>query len=237
MLDELARTATSLSCSLGPALGGGLAPLLAGLVRTDVRADAGRLRLYAAENDHAAVQKLAETPQLLGGLDGLPIEVIPLLVDRVCTARTISAGQVDTATEPWAGEIVVMTADDHKLKAAAMNDELGPPSPGAPPSPKALLERRRLLAAPPFSGDGVRWPKSEAEAHLLHRRKILTVNGTHMHVHGAWASSYARHGHSMGMAWTQHGHGMGMAWACARGVVVDASTCVCHASAVDIPCP
>ena len=122
MLDELARTATSLSCSLGPALGGGLAPLLAGLVRTDVRADAGRLRLYAAENDHAAVQKLAETPQLLGGLDGLPIEVIPLLVDRVCTARTISAGQVDTATEPWAGEIVVMTADDHKLKAAAMND-------------------------------------------------------------------------------------------------------------------
>jgi len=72
-----------------------------------------------------------------------------------------------------------MTADDHKLKPAATSDELGPPSPGAPPSPKALLERKRLLAAPPFSGDGVRWPKSEAEAHLLHRRKILTVNGTH----------------------------------------------------------
>jgi len=175
LLDELARTATSLSCSLGPALGSGLAPLLSALVRVDVRADAGRLRLYAAENDHAAVQKLTETPQLLGGLDGLPLEVIPLLVDRVCTARTISAGQVDTAAEPWAGEIVVMAADDHN-KAAAKTDE--PPSP-SPPSPKALLERRRLLAAPPFSGDGVRWPKSEAEAHLLHRRKILTVNGTH----------------------------------------------------------
>ena len=25
-----------------------------------------------------------------------------------------------------------MTADDHKLKAAAMTDELGPPSPGGP---------------------------------------------------------------------------------------------------------
>merc|ERR1719482_1264304 len=39
--------------------------------------------------------------------------------------------------------------------------------------------RGALLCAPPFSGPGVRWPGSEAEAHFLHRRKILTVNGTH----------------------------------------------------------
>ena len=115
-----------------------------------------------------------------------------------------------------------MTADDHKLKAAAMTDELGPPSPGSPPSPKALLERRRLLAAPPFSGDGVRWPQSEAEAHLLHRRKILTVNGAHA---CAWAwtcmgmqlcTAWALHGRCMGMQlWALHGHDTGMCTALA----------------------
>merc|ERR550514_198109 len=35
------------------------------------------------------------------------------------------------------------------------------------------------MAVPPFRGAGVRWPSSAAEAHFLHRRKILTVNGTH----------------------------------------------------------
>ena len=101
-----------------------------------MRADAGQLQLYAAENDHAAVHKLAETPQLLGGLDGLPIEVIPLLVDRVCTARTISAGQVDTAAEPWAGEFVVMNPNPNPDPNPDPNPNPDPdPNPNPDPDP------------------------------------------------------------------------------------------------------
>jgi hypothetical protein len=49
-------------------------------------------------------------------------------------------------------------------------------------SAKAALhstQKRKLLVKPPFAGDNVRFPASSAEAHFLHRRKILTVNGTH----------------------------------------------------------
>ena len=88
-LGELLSRATSFSCSIGGAMEGVLLPLLSSLPECDDQAEPPLL--FACENDHAAVQKLAETPQLLGGLEGLPIETIPLLVDRVCTTRTITA--------------------------------------------------------------------------------------------------------------------------------------------------
>jgi len=176
LLDELAASATTLSCSLGPALSSGLGPLAQAIRRVDVEGRGGRLRLYAAENDHAAVERLAATPVVEGGLEGMPIKMVPLLVDRVCTTRTITASQVDTAAEAWPGEIVVMTppveADDGDDEAFATGE-------AAPTSETVDVQRRRLLVAPPFSGAGVRWPKSTAEAHFLHRKKILTVNGTH----------------------------------------------------------
>ena len=62
-------------------------------------------------------------------------------------------------------------------EADAATEGAGPG--GAALSPEALKRRKKQLVAPPFSGEGVRWPQSEAEAHFLHRRKILTVNGTH----------------------------------------------------------
>lgn len=176
LLDELAASATTLSCSLGPALASGLGPLAQAIRRVDIEGRGGRLRLYAAENDHAAVEKLAVTPVVEGGLEGMPIKVIPLLVDRVCTTRTITESQIDTAAEAWPGEIVVMTppveADDGDDEAFATGE-------AAPMTETVDVQRRRLLVAPPFSGAGVRWPKSTAEAHFLHRKKILTVNGTH----------------------------------------------------------
>ena len=39
--------------------------------------------------------------------------------------------------------------------------------------------RKRLMKVLPFGGPGVFEPSSGAEAQFLHRRKILTVNGTH----------------------------------------------------------
>ena len=170
ILDHLASTVTSLSCSLGPALGSGLAPLFAAFGRVGLSGDAGRLRLFAGENDHAAVAKLTVP-------EGLPIQVIPLLVDRVCISRSITEGSVHTTNEPWTGEIVVMTPPvDAEGKAKDATCGTATPATAAE---VARAARRRLLAMPPFSGEGVHWPTSQAEAHFLHRRKILTVNGTH----------------------------------------------------------
>ena len=135
----------------------------------------------------------------------LGLRVAPLLVDRVCTDRVISAGGVETSAEPWCGEIVVMptvtaTGSGGKLENGGHSDAIGvddeatgearreqeeePTAKGAAGQACSSEDsrrraRRRLMAVPPFSGEGVRWPSSAAEAHFLHRRKILTVNGTH----------------------------------------------------------
>jgi hypothetical protein len=53
----------------------------------------GRLRLYAAENDHDAVGRLA----LRKEVTGLRLRCIPLLVDRVCTDREIKPTEVRLA--------------------------------------------------------------------------------------------------------------------------------------------
>ena len=151
-VDGLAAAATTASCSLGPALASGLEPLLAGLER----ARRTPLKCFAAENDHDAVEKFAADARVARALD-----VVPLLVDRVCTGRDLrvdAGGYVlDTSTEPWRGEIVVMKSDEEEEEEDDDDD-----------------------AAPlPFAGAGVFEPSSAAEAQFLHRRKILTVNGTH----------------------------------------------------------
>ena len=153
-LDNLAACATSVSSSLGPALQKGLEPLVAALGRADpARLGGGTLRLYAAENDHAAVEKLGARDEYRA------LRLLPLLVDRVCTACDVSESEVATRAEPWQGEIVLMTPPD------------------TTPRPRTGL--RLVLARPPFAGPTIRLPESDAEAHFLHRRKILTVNGTH----------------------------------------------------------
>ena len=143
-MDSVATVATSSSVSLGPALAKGLEPLAAAL-----RRKGSRLICYAAENDHDAVERYAKTD--------VPFRVVPLLVDRVCTGRELTQKNgsyvVDTTTEPWRGEIVVMRSDDDEVE-----DDGG---------------------AFPFGGEGVYRPPSAAAAQFLHRRKILTVNGTH----------------------------------------------------------
>jgi hypothetical protein len=141
-MDAVASVATSSSVSLGPALAKGLEPLAAAL-----RRKGSRLVCYAAENDHDAVERYAKTD--------VPFRLVPLLVDRVCTGRELTQREkgyvVDTTTEPWRGEIVVMRGEDDVDDGGAF----------------------------PFGGEGVYRPPSAAAAQFLHRRKILTVNGTH----------------------------------------------------------
>lgn len=93
-------------------------------------------------------------------------------------------------TEAWGGEIVVMTPPEDAQPADLTDDEADEGSDDEEETEAAAAaavedeelsrrRRRRLLASPPFAGQSVRWPGSAAEAHFLHRRKILTVNGTH----------------------------------------------------------
>jgi hypothetical protein len=98
LLDQITPYITSLSCSLGPALQTGLDPLLDSLRRVGIHhLCGGWLRLYAAENDHDAVEKLGARPELAE----LQVWVIPLLVDRVCTDRVISEKEIGISSEEW----------------------------------------------------------------------------------------------------------------------------------------
>lgn len=98
LLDQITPLTTSLSCALGPALETGLDPLLESVGRVGIRhLCGGWLRLYAAENDHDAVEKLGAKPELAQ----LQIWVIPLLVDRVCTNRFISESEIGISSEEW----------------------------------------------------------------------------------------------------------------------------------------
>ena len=133
-MDAVASVATSSSVSLGPALAKGLEPLAAAL-----RRKGSRLVCYAAENDHDAVESYAKTD--------VPFRLVPLLVDRVCTGRELTQSEkgyvVDTTTEPWRGEIVVMRGEDDVDDGGAF----------------------------PFGGEGVYRPPSAAAAQFLHRRQ------------------------------------------------------------------
>jgi hypothetical protein len=149
----VART-TSYSCAIGGKdLVGALAPItkainhLAKESSGTFAVDAGKpvVPLYACENDHEAVEGLAVQ------MEGL-IEVVPVLVDRVCTGREMCKdGSVDVATEEYQGELVL--------------------------TPPANLDHPRPPL--PFKGDNVRVPLTPEGAAFLHRKKILSVNGTH----------------------------------------------------------
>ncbi|CAN0083948.1 unnamed protein product [Phaeothamnion confervicola] len=96
---RLARRATSFSCSLGPAMRKVLLPLFSQL---PVMPEGQRPVLYACENDHEAVRRLAEAVR--GRVD-----CVPCMVDRICTGREIGGAFVDVEAEPgYGGSIVVL---------------------------------------------------------------------------------------------------------------------------------
>jgi hypothetical protein len=151
VLATLVSRATSFSCSIGgKELERALTPLIESVHTVHAQAKEciaitpAPLPLYACENDHEAVEKLAEK------LTGL-VDVVPVLVDRVCTARDMKEdGSIDVVTEVYEGDLV-------------LSPSLG--SSSRPPIP--------------FGGCTVRQPQTAEGAAFLHRRKILTVNGTH----------------------------------------------------------
>jgi len=145
----------SYSCAIGGKdLCGALSPVLQAIdqIHRDA-AKAGKIdvnrnwrtTLYACENDHEAVESLSTA--LAGRID-----VVPVLVDRVCTAREMHAdGSVDVSAEPYSGDLVLTPPVDLDM-------------------PRPPL---------PFAGQHVRQPQTSEGAAFLHRKKILSVNGTH----------------------------------------------------------
>jgi len=156
VLCSLVARVASYSCAIGGKdLSGALSPIIQAIeqVHTDAIDKSKALDglappvvpLYACENDHEAVEKLGEA---LAGR----IEVVPVLVDRVCTAREMNKdGSVHVSTEAYTGDLVL-----------------------TPPSDVAAL--RPPL---PFAGEQVKQPQTAEGAAFLHRKKILSVNGTH----------------------------------------------------------
>eukprot|EP00954_Amorphochlora_amoebiformis_P029733 1393591-Amorphochlora_amoeboformis.AAC.1 len=202
-LVDVVRKARSFSCSLHK----GLAGLKAILGRLPVRSDPPRL--YACENDHAAVEDLAHA------LEGRVL-VVPCMVDRICSSRLIySNGTVEVKTEPWEGQIVVLPA--HKSTGNVHTGNMLPPhtatdidrettdtttdaeesdvrAPGLrrklfgltsetePPSEEEDEEEDEPKEADhplPFGGTMVVTTDTEEQAKYFARRKILLVNGTH----------------------------------------------------------
>jgi len=152
VLGAVTARAASYSCAVGGKdLSGALDPLRKALLLVKEEAlQHGNAAppaapLYACENDHDAVDSLAVE------LHGL-VEVVPVLVDRVCSEREIrDDGSVDVTTEPYAGDLVLTPP--------------GELSTARPPIP--------------FGGSQVRQPQTHEGAAFLHRKKILSVNGTH----------------------------------------------------------
>lgn len=163
----------SLSCAVGGKdLSTPLAPLIQavhavhkqaakeGADEATAHAKAPVVPLYACENDHDAVEKLAEA------LEG-KVDVVPVLVDRVCTTRDMRGdGSVDVGTEDYLGDLVFPppAIDETTTTGGAKTNGAARP-PARPPLP--------------FGGETVRLPQTEEGASFLHRKKILTVNGTH----------------------------------------------------------
>jgi len=142
--DELIPKATSFSCSIGPKVCDIIGPVLErNCAKVPVEL---RPRLFACENDHEAVQSLKE---LLKGR----VEVIPCMVDRICSEREVVPGSFNVTTEPWQGTIVPLT-----------------------PIPEEELEAGPPL---PLGGSNVLIPTTERESDYMYDRKIMTVN--HMH--------------------------------------------------------
>eukprot|EP00951_Prasinocladus_malaysianus_P023894 scaffold204559_cov53-Prasinocladus_malaysianus.AAC.1 len=83
--DEIISNATSFSCSIGPKVNDIIGPVLEKNVKKMPLEM--RPKLFACENDHGAVEKLGE--RLKGR-----IEVIPCMVDRICSGREMSQGEI-----------------------------------------------------------------------------------------------------------------------------------------------
>jgi len=98
-LVQVASRATSFSCSLGPVLEKVIVPLLSQIPRLET---ANRPLLFACENDHTAIQKVAKA------LDG-KVEVVPCMIDRICTDQERNCNAVEVSTEPYLGSIVPLT--------------------------------------------------------------------------------------------------------------------------------
>mmetsp|Transcript_45004 Transcript_45004/g.116572 ORF Transcript_45004/g.116572 Transcript_45004/m.116572 type:complete len:521 (-) Transcript_45004:118-1680(-) len=148
--DEIIKNATSFSCSIGPKVNDIVGPVLE---RNKEKVPYEmRPQLFACENDHNAVEAL--DARLKGR-----VEVVPCMVDRICSDREIVKGQIKVTTEPWKGTLVPLT-----------------PQPEEQDRPVPL----------PFGGQTVFIPTTERESDYMYERKIMTVN--HMHTTLAFTS-------------------------------------------------
>mmetsp|Transcript_26408 Transcript_26408/g.46989 ORF Transcript_26408/g.46989 Transcript_26408/m.46989 type:complete len:640 (-) Transcript_26408:299-2218(-) len=148
--DEIISNATSFSCSIGPKVNDIIGPVLER--NKDKVPFEMRPQLFACENDHNAVE------QLDARLKGR-VEVVPCMVDRICSGREIVKGAIKVTTEPWKGTLVPLT-----------------------PQP----EEEDAVFPMPFGGRTVFVPNTERESDYMYERKIMTVN--HMHTTLAFMS-------------------------------------------------
>jgi len=185
---DVVRRACSFSCSLHK----GLTGLKLILGRLPVRSNPPTL--YAAENDHDAVEELAK--ELAGR-----VSVVPCMVDRICSERIIdSDGSINIRTENWEGQIVVLPKIVHpEVKVRKQNlhmftdrettdfdDESDMPTDlctnddsSESDSERESKNCREPSTVLPFAGSAVITTKTEEQAKYFSRRKILLVNGTH----------------------------------------------------------
>eukprot|EP00922_Rhytidocystis_sp_ex-Travisia-forbesii_P045762 GHVS01068282.1.p1 GENE.GHVS01068282.1~~GHVS01068282.1.p1 ORF type:complete len:304 (-),score=44.46 GHVS01068282.1:166-1077(-) len=96
MLRNLIDSASSFSTSVGPAL-----PKVGDMIMR-YKTNCRPATLYGCENDHKAVESLAQH------LEGC-VEVVSCMVDRICTGRVIAPDKIVLRAEPDSGSIVVLT--------------------------------------------------------------------------------------------------------------------------------
>mmetsp|Transcript_32858 Transcript_32858/g.55784 ORF Transcript_32858/g.55784 Transcript_32858/m.55784 type:complete len:507 (-) Transcript_32858:216-1736(-) len=186
---EVVRRATSFSCSLNKGLDG-------------IKVILGRLpkrnnppKLYACENDHAAVENLARE------LDGR-VTVLPCMVDRICSQRIINRdGNIEIKAEPWKGQIVVLPPllGKEEVETPVTRIDRASTIETTTESEESDSRRNPLLASDtetftsdfeseesnaamdvlPFGGPTIVTTSTADQAEYYARRKILLVNGTH----------------------------------------------------------
>eukprot|EP00465_Bigelowiella_longifila_P002673 CAMPEP_0185253216 /NCGR_PEP_ID=MMETSP1359-20130426/2059_1 /TAXON_ID=552665 /ORGANISM="Bigelowiella longifila, Strain CCMP242" /LENGTH=510 /DNA_ID=CAMNT_0027835559 /DNA_START=40 /DNA_END=1572 /DNA_ORIENTATION=- len=186
---EVVRRATSFSCSLNKGLDG-------------IKVILGRLpkrnnppKLYACENDHAAVEDIARE------LDGR-VTVIPCMVDRICSQRVINSnGTIEIKTEPWKGQIVVLppllekgeieapvtridrvSSIETTTESEESDSRKDPNLTSDTETFTSDFEWEESNAAKhvfPFGGPTIVTTSTSDQAEYYARRKILLVNGTH----------------------------------------------------------
>jgi hypothetical protein len=103
--------------------------------------------LYACENDHSAVEELA-------ALLHSRVEVVPCMVDRICSDRSIKRSAITVVTEPYEGSIIPLTPSE---RLCAVDED----------------------CREPLGGKSVFYPRTQAMADYRYQRKIFFVN--HMH--------------------------------------------------------